>query len=81
MFMPALGLIRSLGGQDAERLAATQESPVRELMQKLSRKLAILYRYRVALRELNRLDERDLDDLALGRGDLPGLAWRHALAA
>ena len=30
-------------------------------------------RYRRALRELRRLDDRDLDDLNLGRGDLPGL--------
>jgi uncharacterized protein YjiS (DUF1127 family) len=35
-------------------------------------------RYRRALRELRRLDDRDLDDLNLGRGDLPGLARRHA---
>ncbi len=32
----------------------------------------------VYLRELRRLDDRDLDDLNLGRGDLPGLARRHA---
>src|SRR4051794_19546612 len=31
-----------------------------------------------SLRELRRLDDRDLDDLDLGRGDLPGLARRHA---
>ena len=35
-------------------------------------------RYRRALRELRRLDDRDLDDLDLGRGDLPGLARHHA---
>jgi uncharacterized protein YjiS (DUF1127 family) len=35
-------------------------------------------RYRQALRELQRLDDRDLDDLALGRADLPGLARQHA---
>ncbi len=34
--------------------------------------------YRRALRELRRLADRDLDDLDLGRGDLPGLARRHA---
>jgi uncharacterized protein YjiS (DUF1127 family) len=38
-------------------------------------------RYRRALRELCRLDDRDLDDLNLGRGDLPGLARRHAREA
>jgi uncharacterized protein YjiS (DUF1127 family) len=35
-------------------------------------------RYRQDLRELQRLDDRDLDDLALGRADLPGLARQHA---
>ena len=34
--------------------------------------------YRRSLRELRRLDDRDLDDLDLGRGDLPGLARSHA---
>jgi hypothetical protein len=29
-------------------------------------------------RGLRRLDDRDLDDLNLGRGDLPGLARCHA---
>ena len=38
-------------------------------------------RYRRALRALRRLDDRDLDDLDLGRGDLPGLARRHAREA
>ena len=36
--------------------------------------------YLRALVELRRLDDRDLDDLNLGRGDLPGLARRHARA-
>jgi uncharacterized protein YjiS (DUF1127 family) len=30
---------------------------------------------------LNSLDDRDLDDLALARSDLPALAWRHARTA
>ena len=38
-------------------------------------------RYRRALHELRRLDDRDLDDLNLGRDDLPGLARRHACEA
>ena len=38
-------------------------------------------RYHRALRELRRLDDRDLDDLNLGRGDLPGIARRHARKA
>jgi uncharacterized protein YjiS (DUF1127 family) len=37
--------------------------------------------YLRALVELRRLDDRDLDDLNLGRGDLPGLARRHAREA
>ena len=37
-------------------------------------------RYHLALRELRRLDDRDLDDLNLGRGDLPGLARAYARA-
>ena len=35
-------------------------------------------RYRRTLRELRRIDERTLDDLALGRADLPEIARRHA---
>jgi uncharacterized protein YjiS (DUF1127 family) len=35
-------------------------------------------RYHRALRELRRLDDRDLDDLNLARIDLPELARRHA---
>jgi uncharacterized protein YjiS (DUF1127 family) len=35
-------------------------------------------RYRRALHELHRLDDRDLDDLGIGRGDFQGLARRHA---
>jgi uncharacterized protein YjiS (DUF1127 family) len=34
-------------------------------------------RYRRTLRELRRIDERTLDDLALGRADLPEIARRH----
>ena len=38
-------------------------------------------RYERALNELHRLDERDLDDLGIARGDFPALAWRHATGA
>lgn len=38
-------------------------------------------RYRQALVELGRLDDRDLDDLALDRADFPELARRHVLGA
>ena len=38
-------------------------------------------RYQRALNELYRLDDRDLDDIGLARGDFPALAWRHATGA
>ena len=38
-------------------------------------------RYHRALNELHRLDDRDLDDLGIARGDFPELAWRHATGA
>ena len=38
-------------------------------------------RYHQALRELRRLDDRDLDDIDIARVDFPGLAWRHATGA
>ena len=38
-------------------------------------------RYERALNELYRLDDRDLDDLAIARSDFPALAWRHATGA
>ena len=38
-------------------------------------------RYHRALRELRRLDDRDLDDLNIARVDFPELAWRHATGA
>ena len=34
-------------------------------------------RYRRALRELQRLDDRDLDDIGIARADFPELAWPH----
>src|SRR4051794_18226064 len=38
-------------------------------------------RYRRALRELRRLDDRDLDDINIARVDFPELARRHAREA
>ena len=37
--------------------------------------------YERALHELHRLDDRDLDDLGIARGDFPALAWRHTTGA
>jgi uncharacterized protein YjiS (DUF1127 family) len=81
MFMPALGTIRSLGGTGGERLAAEPNGVLAGLGRKLAQRVQKAIRYRRALWELNQLDDRDLDDLALGRGDLPALAWRHAQSA
>src|SRR4051794_21109294 len=36
-------------------------------------------RYRRALSELRRLDDRDLDDIDIAREDFHDLAWRHAV--
>ena len=38
-------------------------------------------RYHRALHELQRLDDRDLDDINVARVDFPELAWRHATGA
>lgn len=38
-------------------------------------------RYAQALRELRRLDDRDLDDIDIARADFPALAQRHAIGA
>jgi uncharacterized protein YjiS (DUF1127 family) len=47
----------------------------------LARWVRARVRYRRALHALRRLDDRDLDDLGLGRVDFPELAWRHATGA
>ena len=48
---------------------------------KLMRWIRQQIRYNQAMRELHRLDDRDLDDLNLARVDFPELAWRHATGA
>jgi uncharacterized protein YjiS (DUF1127 family) len=81
MFMPALGMIRWMGSPGRERLAVRPKRMLAHLGHRIGLRVRQAYRYRQALGQLNRLDDRDLDDLALGRGDLPALAWRHAQAA
>jgi uncharacterized protein YjiS (DUF1127 family) len=51
------------------------------LLGKLVRWARLWIRYERALNELHRLDDRDLDDLAIARSDFPALAWRHATGA
>ena len=81
MFMPALGMIRRMGGSGHVRLGAEPTESIADLARRVGRGVREAYRYRHALQQLDRLDDRDLDDLALGRGDLPALAWRYAQAA
>ena len=38
-------------------------------------------RYHRALHQLHQLNDRDLDDIDVARGDFPELAWRHATGA
>lgn len=81
MFIPELSLLRLKGSQGARQLTATQELAAPGLAERLARYVLTHYRYRRALWQLNQLDDRDLDDMAIGRGDLPALAWRHAQTA
>lgn len=69
----AFALIPSLGPdtRDAEE----------GLLGKLALWARTRVRYQHALRELHRLDDRDLDDIDVARGDFPELAWRHATGA
>src|SRR3954462_4795646 len=64
-------LVATLAGTSG---GGRDEAPWRKLRARVGEEV----RYPLALRELRRLDDRDLDDLDLGRGDLPGLARRHA---
>jgi uncharacterized protein YjiS (DUF1127 family) len=52
-----------------------------DLVRRLRERAGEEIRYRRTLRELQRLDERTLDDLALVRADLPEVARQHARAA
>lgn len=84
MFMAALGMIRMIGAPaGSSPRAEERDEPgfLKQLLLGAWRRVAVELRYRRALAELNGLDDRDLDDLALGRGDLPFLARRHAPAA
>ena len=75
MFNLALALIPSPGPD--ERRDAAEEGFLGKLALRARRRV----RYRRALDELHRLDDRDLDDLDLARVDFPELAWRHATGA
>jgi uncharacterized protein YjiS (DUF1127 family) len=74
MFNLALALIPS-PGPDERRDA--EEGFLGKLVLRARQRI----RYHRALHELQRLDDRDLDDLDLARVDFPELAWRHATGA
>jgi uncharacterized protein YjiS (DUF1127 family) len=57
--------------------APTAGRPTRA-WRRLAARLAEQRRYLAALRELSRLDDRDLADIGIGRDDLPSLARSHA---
>ncbi len=38
-------------------------------------------RYHQSVRELSRLDDRELADIGLSRGDIPAVAWNAAQSA
>ena len=80
MFMAAFGMIRMIGTPGANAPDAQPDSMIRRLAVPW-RRASEEWRYRAALRKLGRLDDRDLDDLAIGRADFPALAWRHVKAA
>jgi uncharacterized protein YjiS (DUF1127 family) len=65
-------------GLDAAGRGAPPAETDEGFLGKLALRARARVRYHRALRQLRRLDDRDLDDLGLGRADLPGLARRHA---
>ena len=75
-----MSLLACLSAGRTERGGAPRAGP-RKLWRILRDRVGEELRYVQARIVLNRLDDRDLDDLALGRGDLPGLARAHARAA
>lgn len=81
MFMAAFGMIRMIGTPGANVPEAQPDSMISRLARAIWQRVSEEWRYRAALRELSRLDDRDLDDLAIGRADFPALAWRHVKAA
>ena len=74
-----MSLLASLSATRAEGNGSVSSSK-NQIWRNLGGRLREELRYLQARIELSRLDDRDLDDLALGRGDLPGLARRHAQA-
>jgi uncharacterized protein YjiS (DUF1127 family) len=75
----ALAMLPKPGGANhATLLAEADEGFLGKLARRIRARAGAAIRYRRALRELRRLDDRDLDDLGIGRADLPELARRHA---
>ena len=69
-----LGLFASSAAAEPKAGHGLAPAWARQVRARLDEKV----RYRRALRELHRLDDRELDDLDLARADLPALARRRA---
>ena len=79
MYTLALAMLPKPGGANlATLLAEADQSFLGKVVLRVRARAGAAIRYRLALRELRRLDDRDLDDLNIGRADLPELARRHA---
>lgn len=50
-------------------------------LKKIANKLHAWRRYRVSVRELSRLSDRELNDLGIGRGDIEYVARKAVRAA
>jgi hypothetical protein len=75
MFMPAYGMIRLLATPDGfAELRWAGEGLSRRFARRGPRWLAGKARHGRASSEQRRLDDRDLDDLATGRGSAPAVA-------
>jgi uncharacterized protein YjiS (DUF1127 family) len=74
-----IALLDCFSAYPADRPEGVAGRP-RRLWRNVTSRLREELRYRRALMTLNRLDDRDLDDLNLGRGDLSVLARRHVRA-
>jgi uncharacterized protein YjiS (DUF1127 family) len=69
MFQHIIAFLAPRGLGDADTLAS--------VIGRLAERLRTRARYNRALSELNTLDQRELDDMAIDRSNFPALALRH----
>lgn len=48
------------------------------LLSKFVRLLRAWWRYNESVKELSRLDDRELADIGISRSEIPSIAWQHA---